>query len=77
MGEKFYKISEKELKSLLEDSMRLSALDAGGVDNWSWYGDSFHDYLDNFMDENGITDREDFYFSDAAEILVGSYEEIK
>ena len=38
-------ISVGELKELIADSMRLQALDWGGVDNWQWYGESFGDYL--------------------------------
>lgn len=41
----FVKISIVELKDLLEDSAKLAALESGGVDNWSWYGDSFQDYV--------------------------------
>ena len=33
-----------ELVELLRDQMKLSALESGGVDNWSWYGDSIYDY---------------------------------
>ena len=42
---KYYKISEKYLKYLIESRARLEALESGGVDNWSWYGESYSDYL--------------------------------
>ena len=37
-------IPAHELVELLADQMKLSALEGGGVDNWSWYGDSICDY---------------------------------
>lgn len=40
-------ITLKEYKSLLKDSRKLAALEAGGVDNWEWYGES----LENFFEE--------------------------
>lgn len=33
-------ISKKEYESLLEDSEKLSALEAAGVDNWQGYDDA-------------------------------------
>ena len=33
-------LPKAEYVELLEDQLRLSALQAGGVDNWDWYGDS-------------------------------------
>jgi len=33
----FIKIGKKEYASLKRDSSTLSALEAGGVDNWEWY----------------------------------------
>lgn len=36
-------LSKKEYKELLKDSLALQYLEAGGVDNWSWYGDSFNE----------------------------------
>ena len=68
---KYYKITEDELLNFIESSMRLCALQSGGVDNWEWYGVS----LDNFIEYNkenysifkgrGI-DPEDIDFSDLA-----------
>lgn len=37
-------IPAHELIELLADQMKLSALESGGVDNWSWYGESICDY---------------------------------
>ncbi len=38
-------IDEKEYKSLLKDSLKLSMLEGAGVDNWGWYGEAL--YPDN------------------------------
>lgn len=42
---KYYIISEKRLKELLEKETRYDALKNGGVDNWEWYGISIQNYL--------------------------------
>lgn len=36
-------ISKEEYKRLLRSQLELSALHAGGVDNWEWYGESLAD----------------------------------
>ena len=41
------KIEQRKLLDLLEAYFKLAALESGGVDNWEWYGDSLHDYLEN------------------------------
>lgn len=38
-------ISKKEYEELLHRSEVLNALEAGGVDNWQWYGDSLRQYF--------------------------------
>ena len=42
--EKTYQVSESELVELIHDSMKLCALENGGIDNWMWYGDSIQDF---------------------------------
>ena len=46
MADNYFVIPEKEYRKLLEDSLRLTALESGGVDNWEWYGESIHDFLE-------------------------------
>lgn len=66
---KYYKISEDELRELLYDSLKLEALENGGVDNWEWYGASINDFLKDNTNSNestlyDITNRmikEDYY----------------
>lgn len=38
-------ITKKEYENLVERNEILNALEAGGVDNWQWYGDSLRDYF--------------------------------
>lgn len=66
--EKMYQISENELIELIHDSMKLCALENGGVDSWMWYDDSIHD----FEEANGG----DLYEL-AKEEVVGNYLEVK
>ena len=37
-------IPTKEYIKLIKDSLKLQALDAGGVDNWDWYDDAMELY---------------------------------
>jgi hypothetical protein len=37
-------VSAKELKELRRAKAKLSALEAGGVDNWEWYGESLKEF---------------------------------
>ncbi len=58
-------ISKEKLAELLESHMRLCALENGGVDNWSWYGESIR----SFLKENGVDD-----FSELVEEEIHQYE---
>ena len=51
---KYYKISEDQLKSFIESEEILTALQSGGVDNWSWYGESLYNYYKEYADENNL-----------------------
>lgn len=44
--EKFYKVSESELTELIYDSMKLSALESGGVGDWLWFSESIKDFFE-------------------------------
>lgn len=45
--EEYVAVPVSEMIDLIADQMRLMALDGGGVDNWSWYGDSISDALES------------------------------
>lgn len=36
------KISKSRYKALLKAEIKLDMLEAGGVDNWEWYGESLN-----------------------------------
>lgn len=75
--EKYYKISEGDLKYFIRCRAKLEALEAGGVDNWSWYGDSIHDYLIDMAKEYKIDTEEDFIdFDDIANREIQSFKEV-
>ena len=52
-------IEREKLISLISDSLKLQALENGGVDNWEWYGVSLTDFLDeeNANDFDEIAER--------------------
>lgn len=53
-------ITVREYKSLLKDSLVLTALESGGVDNWDWYGESIGDFLnrENVEDFDELVERD-------------------
>lgn len=48
-------ISAQRLKELERAEAKLNALEAGGVDNWEWYGESLKEY----RKENEIEEKRD------------------
>lgn len=73
---KYYKIKEEDLKYFIECRARLEALEAGGVDNWSWYCDSYADYLEDMKEEYNIPMEEDLDFKDIADREIKNFEEV-
>lgn len=51
--EEYIAVPANELIDLIADQMRLIALDAGGVDNWQWYGESIRNYLQELPENYG------------------------
>ena len=49
-------INAKELAELLTAAHILSALTAGGVDNWEWYSESLSDYRETHGDTDISTE---------------------
>lgn len=68
---KYVKISVEELEELLETELILVALDAGGVDNWCYWSDSFSDYADVFGYNSW-----DEYVENYVKTAIEGYEEI-
>lgn len=77
--DKLVKISKSKLIRLLNAEMELEALQAGGVDNWTWYSESLHDYVKGYLEENEIDEdevSEGFCIHDIAEKEAETYEEV-
>lgn len=71
-------VPKDELKDLLYDSLRLQALDCGGVDNWDWYGASIRDFIEAAKaDYNVPEDDDDFDISDMADVDVEGYKTVE
>ena len=71
-------VPKDELKDLLYDSLRLQALDCGGVDNWDWYGASIGDFIEAAkVDYNVPKDDDDFDISDMADVDVEGYRTVE
>lgn len=49
-------ISKEELADLLRASYKLNCLEAGGVDNWTWYDEALSDYCDEDLDDDTLTE---------------------
>ena len=49
MRKQMYIISEAKLLELLEMKHELACLNAGGVDNWSWYMENRREYINETL----------------------------
>ena len=58
-------ISAKRLKELERAEAKLSALEAGGVDNWEWYGESLKPY----HEENELEESRSDLINELAQIF--------
>lgn len=71
-------VPKNELMDLLYDSLKLQALECGGVDSWSWYGESVRDFINAAKaDYNVPEDDDDFDISDMAEVDVEGYRTVE
>lgn len=49
---KYVRIRVQRLAELLRSETELLALQAGGVDNWDWYGDCFTEEVEELLEAN-------------------------
>ena len=73
MGKR-YLIEESTLIDLVGAYLELGALEADGVDNWEWYGESFREAIE----ENGGGENDGF--RDVAKLVISnnhSFEEFR
>lgn len=81
---KYYKISEKELTDLLVSQLELNQLQWSGVDNWTWYGEGYRDFMkeeaSEYLTKEKLEEKSDEIDSMFVADLIlnsGRYEEIK
>lgn len=73
-----YIISEKRLLELLEAEMSLSELEAGGVNNWEWYGENYKECLAEFANGRFTEEELDYIdYSDIARLDLNDYEKVE
>lgn len=48
-------ISKEELADLIRANIKLSYLEAGGVDNWTWYDEVLTEYNEDDLDDDTLT----------------------
>lgn len=74
----YYKISKETLLNLLAARLELNQLEYSGVDNWSWYGEGYQEFMkeeaSNYISEEEIP--EDIDAEYVAKLILRDYEEI-
>lgn len=78
--QKYYRVSEEDLIAMLSQSLEMQALNASGVDNWTWYGDNFREFIQEeyAWQEIGDEYEEDAGFEDLAKAIIKKkYEDSK
>lgn len=75
----YYKISKETLLNLLAARLELDQLIYSGVDNWSWYGEGYQEFMkeeaSDYISEEEIP--EDIDAEYVAKLMLKDYEEIK
>lgn len=51
--EEYIAVPASEMIDLIADQMKLMALEGGGVDNWSWHGESLYNFLKELPNDYG------------------------
>ena len=75
----YYKISKETLLNLLAARLELDQLEYSGVDNWSWYGEGYQEFMKeealDYMSEEEMPEYVDAKY--VAKLMLKDYEEIK
>lgn len=68
---KYVRVRVQRLAELLRSEAELLALQAGGVDNWDWYGDCFTEEVDELLeaDDEDLVKSEGFTIQDTDDLL--------
>ena len=75
---KYYEIDEQDLKNLLYQAHKLTALESGGVDNWGWCGESISEFCKEVKEEiPALKDKPEVYLEDIANEALKQYKVIR
>jgi hypothetical protein len=68
---KYVRVSVPRLAELLRNEAELLALQAGGVDNWDWYGDCFTEEVEELLeaDNEDLIKSEGFTIQDTDDLF--------
>ena len=68
---KYVRIRVQRLAELLRSETELLALQAGGVDNWDWYGDCFTKEVEELLDadDEDLVKSEGFTIQDTDDLF--------
>ena len=68
---KYVRVRVQRLAELLRNETRLLALEAGGVDNWDWYGDCFTEEVEELLDadDEDLVKSEGFTIQDTDDLF--------
>ena len=74
----YYKISKEALLNLLTARLELNQLEWSGVDNWTWYGEDYQEFMKEealeYISEEEIP--EDIDAEYVANLMLRDYKEI-
>lgn len=75
----YYKISKETLLNLLAARLELDQLECSGVDNWSWYGEGYQEFMKEAASDYILEEEipEDIDAEYVAKLMLRNYEEIK
>lgn len=75
----YYKISKETLLNLLAARLELDQLECSGVDNWSWYGEGYQEFMKEEASDYILEEEipEDIDAEYVAKLMLRNYEEIK
>lgn len=77
-SEKNYKVPKEVLLNLLSARLELDQLICSGVDNWSWYGEGYQEFMkeeaSDYISEEEIP--EDIDAEYVAKLMLRDYKEI-
>jgi hypothetical protein len=68
---RYVRVSVPRLAELLRSEAELLALQAGGVDNWDWYGDCFTEEVEELLeaDNEDLIKSEGFTIQDTDDLF--------